>query len=396
MSFSEISSRQFKENLEQTVKLFQENANDDFAKSIQYIERFQVQNELEKLYSNAGMEKRNRIDIFENLKKLLDIQTSSSVMKEKEYLYANSVSQLIKYIDMSIDKITDKDIFEPVWFRGHSSCDFKLIPSLYRIKNKESKFYKNVKLREVINPLFKSFKVKAFGAKEIYAGGDDSRIGILASMQHYSVPTNILDWTPAAFVALYFAVEDYMVYNEQEKRVRRRPEKAAELWLLNPGRLNQARDILTSRRIDPATEMYPIPSFYDNEEDYKEYLPFSLQEEPYNLPIAVYVPHTNQRIKAQLGTFTMFSLDATGRDSDDGESVYFKDMVEVQNDYKEEKEYKPFLTSVRLSPKCVIEVADWLRSMGVTKPMVYPELNNISEVLTGEIKDYCNRKEGKK
>lgn len=63
--------------------------------------------------------------------------------------------------------------------------------------------------------------------------------------------------------------------------------------------------------------------------------------------------------------------------------------------YKKAEEYKPFLASVRISKKCIFEVADWLRSIGITKPTVYPELDNISGVLTGEIKDYCKRKEGK-
>ena len=126
-----------------------------------------------------------------------------------------------------------------------------------------------------MEPLFKSFKVRAFGAKEIFEGGDNSRIGILVSMQHYSVPTNILDWTPSAFTALYFAVENYMVSSEKEKRERNIPENDAEIWILNPIRLNKARAFLTSRKLDSGTMWeYPIPSIYENEEEYKEYIPF--------------------------------------------------------------------------------------------------------------------------
>jgi hypothetical protein len=140
---------------------------------------------------------------------------------------------------------------------------------------------------------------------------------------------------------------------------------------------------------------YPIPSIYGNEEEYKEYIPFSKEESPYNVPVAVYVPHVNPRIKAQLGTFTMFSLDAKGKPTGDGESVQFKDLMEFQKEYKDkvkEDEYKPFLTSVKISKKCLLEVADWLTRMGITKPNVYPDLINVSKLLTGEIRDYWEKK----
>lgn len=398
LKFEDIKDTKFNRNLKEVLKLLNVSEEDVFFKSVQYIERFQIQIGLERIDNDFGVLREPEINIYDKIKEILKINNTNLNIDIPECLCAHSVSELINYIDIAINKITDKGTFDQIWFRGHSSYEYKLIPSLYRIKDKKkSTFYKDIKLREVINPLFKSFKVKAFGAKEIYESGDSSRIGILASMQHYSVPTNILDWTPAAFVALYFAVEKYMVYNEQDKAVRDMPENDAELWILNPGRLNHARNILTARKIDSPSELYPIPSIYDDEEDYREYIPFSLQESPYNLPVAVYVPHINQRIKAQLGTFTMFSLDAEGKISDDGKSVYFEDMVELQNRYyKQDEGYRPFLTNVRLSPQCVIEVADWLRSIGVTKPSVYPELNNISEVLTGQIKDYCKRKENKK
>lgn len=198
-------------------------------------------------------------------------------------------------------------------------------------------------------------------------------IGTLVSMQHYSVPANILDWTPSAFTALYFAVEDYMAESEKDKRNRKKPEEAAEIWLLNPIRLNKAREFLTSRRMDSGIlSDYPIPSIYGNEEEYKENIPFSKQGQPCNVPVAVFVPHVNQRIKAQIGTFTMFSLDDKGQVAEKGAGVKFADLYDFQKKcevkYKADKarfEYKPFLISVLVSKKCLIEAADWLKRMGV-------------------------------
>lgn len=397
MNFELFKSKEFKDNLVKTKKLLNEKVIDDFNKSVQYVESFQVQKELETLQNCRKNSNLLKKDVIENIKTTLGIELLNSISQQREGLYAWDIPSLIKNIEIATKEISDG--IEPVWFRGHSSYKYRLLPSLYRMKDEKTNFYKGIGLRDIMEPLFKSFKVRAFGAKEIFEGGDNSRIGILVSMQHYSVPTNILDWTPSAFTALYFAVENYMVSSEKEKRERNIPENDAEIWILNPIRLNKARAFLTSRKLDSGTMWeYPIPSIYENEEEYKEYIPFSTKEEPLNVPVAVYVPHVNQRIKAQLGTFTMFSLDSKGKETEDGKNVRFEDLLDIQERYKEEAKedkYSPFLINVRISKKCLLEIADWLRLMGISKPNVYPELSNISKSLTGEIRDYWEKNEEK-
>ena len=66
------------------------------------------------------------------------------------------------------------------------------------------------------------------------------------------------------------------------------------------------------------------------------------------------------------------------------------DLVELQKNYKKiveqlNHEYKPFIQEVRISKECIIELADWLRQMGIEKSRIYPELTNISESVTNEI-----------
>lgn len=398
MDFGLFNIMEFEKNLKKTKELLDDRAADDFHKSVQYVERFQVQKGLNVLSDFRKVANGSSGDAIGNIRKELGIELLSSISQQREGMFAWDVNSLIRNIDKATREVADDT--EPIWFRGHRSYKYKLLPSLYRMKDEKMSFYKGISPRDIMESLFKSFKVRAFGAKEIFEGGGDSRIGVLVSMQHYSVPTNILDWTPSAFTALYFAVEDYMVLSEKEKRERKMPEDDAEIWILNPIRLNKARADLISRKIDSGTMWeYPIPSIYENDEEYKAYIPFSAKKELLNVPVAVYVPHVNQRIKAQLGTFTMFSLDSEGTETEDGQSVKFADLVDFQEQYKrtvKEDEYKPFLASVRVSKNCLIEVADWLRRMGVSKPNVYPELSNISKLLTGEIRDYWEKKENKK
>ena len=94
------------------------------------------------------------------------------------------VRSINEYIE-TIQKFSGNNIF----YRGHSNKEYELKPGIYRgdiIKN-EDKIY-----RETI-------------AKVPYDFKDKNTIESLALMQHYGIPTRILDLTTNALVALYFA-----------------------------------------------------------------------------------------------------------------------------------------------------------------------------------------------
>ena len=114
--------------------------------------------------------------------------------------------------------------------------------------------------------------------------------------------------------------------------------------------------------------------------------------------MAIYVPFVNPRIKAQVGTFTMFSLDVEPKKiSSEGGKTEFTfseyDLNELQKSYKEKagEKYKPFLKRITISKECVSEIADWLRRIGIHKSAIYPDLSNISESTTREIKNYLEK-----
>lgn len=113
---------------------------------------------------------------------------TQNVENKENITYIESVSDFLN----NIKGIKNKSGYT-LFYRGHSDKNYELKPSIYRNENfikNEDKIY-----RETI-------------AKVPYDFNGKSSIESLALMQHYGVPTRILDLTTNALVALYFACEE--------------------------------------------------------------------------------------------------------------------------------------------------------------------------------------------
>ena len=97
-------------------------------------------------------------------------------------------------------------------FRGHSMASWNLEPSLTR------RLWRTVRVgthsvTQEINPaenemrLFLEFQRKA-QQHQFRVPPHDHAVDWLTMMQHYRVPTRLLDWTRSPYVALYFAMAE--------------------------------------------------------------------------------------------------------------------------------------------------------------------------------------------
>ncbi|WP_321508155.1 FRG domain-containing protein [uncultured Methanoregula sp.] len=170
-----------------------------------------------------------------------------------------------------------KELNEPVWFRGHADKAWSLESSFDRLHGTKNE-------RDLIN----NFKKHAtlILEKNINPNGFEW----LFLMQHYGVPTRLLDWTESPLFGLYFVVSDPNFH-----------DKDGILWALLPTKLNQTANYNYSH---PSV----IPSFDD--EDLEHYLPQKLLQisgRGPDLPIAAIATRNNRRMQAQLSVFTISS-----------------------------------------------------------------------------------------
>ena len=107
---------------------------------------------------------------------------------QEEEVRINSVSEFIEKI-VQLDKEEGTEIF----YRGHADRDWELLPSIFRTPNgveKEHLFFRDMVAHEPQS--FSECK---------------STLDYLVQMQHYGLPTRLLDMTTNPLVALYFACQ---------------------------------------------------------------------------------------------------------------------------------------------------------------------------------------------
>jgi hypothetical protein len=174
------------------------------------------------------------------------------------------------------------------WFRG-SNTTYSLMPGQYRpsyqkLFGEDSTFYE--------------FQQKARG----FLNRNVNSWELFFLMQHYRVPTRLLDWTENAFVALYFAL------TEQTE------EGDPCVWMLNPLLFNERNTPQPGRPYiavnpdssDPSLKYwinaYHPLNFNPNEQTFTD---SNGKTAVIGNPVAIYPPTVDPRIVAQCSVFTL-------------------------------------------------------------------------------------------
>lgn len=235
-----------------------------------------------------------------------------------------------------------------LWFRGITKHSHRLVPSLFRGFSNLSE--QELRQREAaLNRRFRD-RSMPFSLQGRDESADTSPLQSwwrLFTMQHYGVPTRLLDWSENAITALCFAVFENSTDTEHN----------AVVWLLNPGEWNRRGNINMRAAVsvdDHLAEPYaPLPS--------------NLQHLETNWPLAVFGMHNNPRIVMQQGTFIVFApgrcqpMEDHALASQNGES--------------------PPLRAIIIPRSVVKSIATDLRSLGFVTSSLYPDLGGLASDL---------------
>jgi hypothetical protein len=105
------------------------------------------------------------------------------------------------------------------YYRGHTDATHKICSTIERFEDAKYRSKEKLLIRQ-----FKKIACNYLTPQQIPA----NTFGWLTLMQHYGVPTRLMDVTTSPYVALYFAVNEW-----------RKPLDAA-LWVFNPSSLHDA------------------------------------------------------------------------------------------------------------------------------------------------------------
>lgn len=249
-------------------------------------------------------------------------------MNNEEYTITSIQDLLVK-----LEEINQKNP-SATWYRGQAFKKWTLTPYYLRLDGSQSE-----------STLLKRFKQSA--AMLINTAPKES-FDWLFLMQHYGVPTRLLDWSESPLVALYFAVEN----------IEKHAEDDGSLWLLYPSLLNKNANINNKEEADY------IPSFDD--EELTSYSVESLKSNRRTqlYPLATIATRNNSRIQAQQGVFT----------------IHHHENIPIEN-IGDKKHVIHFVIPADAKKS----IKKQLALLGYTKFQLFPELSSIGDIIKGDL-----------
>lgn len=271
-----------------------------------------------------------------------------------------TLTEFVEAIETSLQATLTNQVggsFRGNWYRGIGNVSHKLKPTLYRHPS-VTDAKELLQLEKIMLEQFERQNVLHQGIAGGLgsSAGDDGEFRSLFYMQHYGVPTRLLDWTSNPMIALYFALSS-------AKKEGAAFSDDAAVWVLDPVTWN--RKALENLAYDMQGPMSI------GHEYVKGYRPRKLVQgkllpqeliEVYDRPVAMLGVSNNARIFAQKGVFTMFGKDTT--------------PMEVQ--YDSQSFPAGCLTQIVVPAANIELITERLLTIGYTDSVSYPDLHGLA------------------
>ena len=203
-------------------------------------------------------------------------------------LVTTEIKTLRQFSSLIERKLNESSDFT-LWFRGAGKSSYTLTPTIHR----HPELIIPEKVIELETKIIDRFNQRSVPFLNIPLDRKNDW-EVLFFMQHYRIPTRLLDWSENPFIALYFALTSAHFEIENKKKVYK---SDASIWILDPVKWNKEslKDFSYDKGILSVEE-----NFVDS---YKPRTPFANIREK---PVAIFGTHNSPRIVSQRGVFTVF------------------------------------------------------------------------------------------
>lgn len=259
-----------------------------------------------------------------------------------------------------------------VWFRGHESSSYKLNPKVFRPRERSDRS----RWLDSPFPDETNFVVHSRVRLPEYQQSYRSMFDWLCLMQHYEIPTRLLDWTESFLIALYFAVRDCALVQGTPK-----PLRDGEVVVLDARRLckvvknSYSLSNPESSDVKIRAEMAHVRIRSRLLE--RNPLPDRIPEESLASPVAVFPNRSNPRMTFQSSVFTLHG----GKLYHRVEPVPVEDRMPQPKSLEEIDQEHSILRYIRIPARRKPKIADELFRLGIHEGSLFPEIDKQARYL---------------
>lgn len=247
------------------------------------------------------------------------------------------IPSLFEGIQFAYDQFNNSQ----VWWRGQRDFTWKLIPSVLRSQPDFNERAAIVRFQQRAT------------SRHPYVPSIDDRPSWLFLMQHYRLPTRLLDWTESPLIAAFFASEVYECHQFHPLQIE---DSDGALYGLSPYILNSYQVDRDKLRKPKDTDELLMP---EDEEVEKVIAPaFDRDAQETNHIVAVRPNEVDIRLMVQQSVFTINGYNCPLDDLDNSDE---------------------FLIKYCIPKSCKLSVRKELKRLGIRLSSIFPDLEHLAE-----------------